>query len=488
MEIIKVKNIDTSFIVRPITEHGVAMVQSKIESLGYMEEKPIVVTDKMVLVCGHHRVKALLNIGIKTVPAIIKIGLSDSDMKKLAFNSNESEGATPVTFVDYAHFIWNEIGTHEETRKILSWSLSKVKQYGALQKVTQNVWGVIVTEVLNVTDEVTNVTFSEGLLRPIVKLTEWQQMDLVQGLIDKEYTKGTFKKQAELFKVQNKDIKIATEQLEKVVTEEILNAVTEEIQTGTYNLNLLIQNAIDEHDKKTAVKIINGDCLEELKKLDTESVDLIATDPPYNINKAEWDSFGSGEQFAAWCVEWFVECKRILKPEGSMYIFGLNRMLSHLQKWLDENMIYRNWITWDTIQGAGGGLWTNRTEAILYYSKTDDTYEDKKNIRLERHEKNIREYKGKTYKFKNPSNIWRFPCVDDKSKDRTDHITQKPVEIMERIIKASCPKGGLVCDPFSGSGTTMIAAYRNDRKAIGFENDKIIFNIAKERLLNEISG
>ena len=180
--------------------------------------------------------------------------------------------------------------------------------------------------------------------------------------------------------------------------------------------------------------------------------------------------------------------KRILKPEGSIYVFGINRMLSHLQRWLDDNMVYRNWIVWDTIQGAGGGLWINRHEAILYYSKTSETYEDSNSVKLERHEENIREYKGKEYKFKNPSNIWRFPCVDNKHEDRTEHITQKPVEIMDRIIKASCPVGGIVCDPFSGSGTTAVSAFINDRKFIGYELDKANYTNSLKRVNNEISN
>ncbi|RLA39666.1 MAG: hypothetical protein DRR06_18750 [Gammaproteobacteria bacterium] len=236
------------------------------------------------------------------------------------------------------------------------------------------------------------------------------------------------------------------------------------------------------------ITIINGDCINGLKSLADESVDLIATDPPYNMDKAEWDSFGSGEDFAAWCEQWLVECKRVLKPSGSIYIFGINRMLSHLQRWLDSEMVYRNWIVWDTVQGAGGGLWVNRHESVLYYSKTDKTYEDKESIKLERHEENIREYKGKTYEFKNPSNVWRFPCVDGASEERTDHITQKPVDIMRRIIRASAPMGGMVVDPFIGSGTTAIAAYREGRRFTGYEIDKPMSLIANERVSNEISS
>jgi site-specific DNA-methyltransferase (adenine-specific) len=157
-------------------------------------------------------------------------------------------------------------------------------------------------------------------------------------------------------------------------------------------------------------------------------------------------------------------------------------MLSHIQHVLDDlGMVYRNWITWDTIQGAGGGLWVNRSESILYYSKTRETYEDSESIKLERHEENVREYKGKEYAFKNPSNIWRFPCVDDKHPERTDHPTQKPVELIERIILASSPAGGNVLDCFMGSGTTGVACMKHRRYCTGIELNQDYISIAQSR-------
>lgn len=232
--------------------------------------------------------------------------------------------------------------------------------------------------------------------------------------------------------------------------------------------------------------LVHGCAIDGLRSLPDESIDLIVTDPPYNMDKADWDSFGSGEDFAAWCEQWLSECVRVLAPHGSLYVFGINRMLSHLQPYLERHLVYRNWIIWDTIQGAGGGLWTNRHEAILYYSKTRDTYENKDAVKLERHEENIREYKGKTYQFKNPSNVWRFPCVDDKSEDRTAHLTQKPVELIQRIIKASCRHKGVVLDPFMGSGTTAVAAIREERKWIGYEKDETHYAIAARRIVDEV--
>ena len=244
-----------------------------------------------------------------------------------------------------------------------------------------------------------------------------------------------------------------------------------------------------ENIAKYTPKIINGDVLKEITKISTESIDLIVTDPPYNMNKAEWDSFGSGEEFSEWAEKWLKECFRILKPTGSIYIFGINRMLSHIQMRMEQiGFNYKNWIVWDTIQGAGGGLWVNRQEAILYYSKTDKPYENKEAIKLERAEENIREYKGVTYEFKNPSNIWRFPVVDNKHKDRTSHPTQKPVELIERIIKANSKQDDNVLDCFMGSGTTGVACMKLKRKCIGFELSKDYIDISNDRFADTKVG
>ncbi len=229
-------------------------------------------------------------------------------------------------------------------------------------------------------------------------------------------------------------------------------------------------------------ELMQGDVLEQLRQLKNESINLVCIDPPYNMDKADWDSYGSGVEFADWCESWLTECYRVLKSDGAIYVFGINRMLGHIQHRMDKiGFHYRNWITWDTIQGAGGGLWVNRHEDILYFSKSKNTFENSDSVKLERSEENVREYKGREYNFKNPSNVWRFPCVDSQHIDRTEHPTQKPVELIDRIIKASCPDDGVVLDCFMGSGTTGVAAMQNQRKCIGIELNKNYIQLAESR-------
>lgn len=235
--------------------------------------------------------------------------------------------------------------------------------------------------------------------------------------------------------------------------------------------------------QKYTPKLIQDDVLTGLRGIQNESVDLVCTDPPYNIGENDWDKFSDIGEYLDWTKEWLTECYRVLKDTGSIYVFGLNPMLRHISKIMVEiDFHYKNWIIWDTVQGSGGGLWVNRYEGILYYSKTDEPYEDPEAVKLFRHEENIREYKGKEYQFKNPSNVWRFPCVDDKHPERTEHPTQKPVELIERIVKANCPLDGLILDPFIGSGTTGVAAMQNRRRSIGIDSNKQYLDIAQGRV------
>lgn len=234
-----------------------------------------------------------------------------------------------------------------------------------------------------------------------------------------------------------------------------------------------------------APDIVHADVLAGLAGIETDTVDLVVADPPYNIGKAEWDKRPPADHLL-WCAEWLRECVRILKPTGSLYVFGYPRGLTALLPMIETGgLVYRDWIVWDTIMGTGGGLWVNRHEDILYFSKSRDTFEDADAIKLERHEENIREYRGVEYRFKNPSNIWRFPRIDDSAAERTNHPTQKPLALIERIVRASSPAGGLVVDPFVGSGTTCVAAMRQQRRSIGIDNDPDNITIARARIASE---
>jgi len=183
-----------------------------------------------------------------------------------------------------------------------------------------------------------------------------------------------------------------------------------------------------------------GDVIEEMEKIDNESIDLLPIDPPYNIGKAEWDNI---DQYNEWSKVWLNECWRVLKKTGSIYIFGKFQVLKDTAIILESiGFKYRAYIVWDIMHGQGAALWIDRHEDILFYTKEDKYFNDKESVKILRHESNIRLQEGIELKFKNPSNVWRFSRVDPQDKERVAHPTQKPVAIIQRIITASCPGNG----------------------------------------------
>jgi site-specific DNA-methyltransferase (adenine-specific) len=235
-----------------------------------------------------------------------------------------------------------------------------------------------------------------------------------------------------------------------------------------------------ERRRRSTPTVIQAAVFQGLHQLADESVDLICTAPPYNMGKADWDHI---ENYGVWAESWLRECFRVLKPTGALYVFGrvggdLAQVLLRLET---IGFVYRGDIVWDTLQGAGGGLWPPRHETILYATKTAEAYTDPEAVQLERHEVNIREYKGVEWSVKTAGDVWRFPVVDGHHPDRVEVPVQKPVALIERIIKASCPPDGVVLDCFAGSGTTGVAAMRLERRSILIDRDAEVLSLAQRR-------
>jgi hypothetical protein len=169
-----------------------------------------------------------------------------------------------MTFVDFAEFIWKQTGSQKETAEVLGWSVSKIKNYSALEDISKKAWTAIVTtfEVCEkaqvesgVTSKVTDVTFTEGLLRPIINLSDSQQFELVKDLAAGMITKNRFTKLAEQYKQMNEDAKTLRAEVGTLVAENILEEGLVEIYTGKYNLDELIQWCKDKHYKTTSIML-----------------------------------------------------------------------------------------------------------------------------------------------------------------------------------------------------------------------------------------
>lgn len=259
----------------------------------------------------------------------------------------------------------------------------------------------------------------------------------------------------------------------------------------------------------TTNTIITGDCIVEMKKISDSSVDLIIADPPYNLSKGgdwkwdnsvelkgmggnwnkvmqDWDNY-SFESYMEFTRQWLTEAQRILKPTGSMWIFGTYHnigIINVLCQILGIEII--NEVIWykrNAFPNLAGRRLTASHETILWcnkggkkreyyfdyeYSKTGDFSYDS----LKAPGKQMR-------------TVWDIS--NNKSKEELafgKHPTQKPIRILKRMIKLASKEGDLMLTPFSGSGSECVAAKMTGRKYIGIEIDSDYCDIARTRLQN----
>ncbi len=226
-----------------------------------------------------------------------------------------------------------------------------------------------------------------------------------------------------------------------------------------------------------------------MRDLPDECVDLIITDPPFNIGK-KYDSYGDNlkfEEYLDWCHQWLNECIRLLKPHGSIYLFNYPENNAYLKTYLDKKMQFRRWLTWHyhTNTGHSKKNYTRTQHSILFYTKNDayvfnkdDVAQPYKNPTDKRIQKLIAQGKNGT----GPYDVFIFNIVKNVSKEKTEHIAQLPLGLVEIFVKASSKPGHLVFDPFMGSGTTAVAAKKNGRDYLGCEISKKYWQIIKNRL------
>ncbi len=227
--------------------------------------------------------------------------------------------------------------------------------------------------------------------------------------------------------------------------------------------------------------LTKGDCHALIKGIAAGSIDLIATDPPYEIHfeQNDWDKPNK--------LNWHFlasEFQRILKPNGCLVVFQGWSQVCQTKAILDQMMTLKNWIIYDRIKGRGAktNLVSTREDILWYVMDTDDYTYNKISSNIKKKtggsigKKNGNEYRAL-------SNVWTdISPIVPWSKERVQHPTQKPVQIMERILKLFSNTGDVVFDPFCGSGTTGVAALNSGRGFIGFEQDDAYYQISKKRL------
>jgi site-specific DNA-methyltransferase (adenine-specific) len=234
--------------------------------------------------------------------------------------------------------------------------------------------------------------------------------------------------------------------------------------------------------KVANIRLLKGDALELLGEIQAKSVDLVFADPPYNLSaanhltcksgrlttcdKGSWDQIENIHEFNR---KWVVECVRVLKDDGTIWISGtlhnhpsIGVILKELDLWLINDIIWFK-------PNAPPLIQKNRlvpsTELIWVASKSKRYYFDYEMAKRLNNGKQMR-------------NLWIIPV----QRHKTSHPTEKPEKLLERIILVGSKEGDTVLDPFMGSGTTGVVAKRLNRNFIGIEKDDFYFEVAENRI------
>lgn len=248
--------------------------------------------------------------------------------------------------------------------------------------------------------------------------------------------------------------------------------------------------------KKIINTIMEGDSIEQLKKIQDESIDLIFADPPYFMQtdgvllrtngtkfigvEDHWDKFENFKEYDNFTSSWLSECKRILKKDGSIWVIGsfqniyrIGYIMQNLGFWILNDVI---WNKTNPVPNFAGTRFCNAHETLLWCSKSKEA-------------KFTFNYKTMKYlnNDKQERSVWKMPLCTGSERIKNEdgekaHSTQKPEKLLEKIIISSSKPNDIVLDPFFGTGTTGAMAKKLGRKFIGIEREKEYIKIAKKRI------
>ncbi|MGD0897497.1 MAG: site-specific DNA-methyltransferase [Thermoguttaceae bacterium] len=245
-----------------------------------------------------------------------------------------------------------------------------------------------------------------------------------------------------------------------------------------------------------------GDSIQWLQQLETESVDLIFADPPYGIGKADWDEFDSHDAYIEWCLRWIAPASRALKPTGSLYICGFSEILADLRRPAAKYFARCKWLVWFYKNKANLTKdWGRSHESLLHYRKGKEFTFNVDDVRIPYGDHTVKypvhpqaassQYRGGKPGKEHwqphphgakPKDVFELPVTSNGMPEKTPHPTQKPEELIRRILLASSNEGEVVLDPFSGSGTTLVCAEQLRRRWLGCDLEAEYCSWAQTRL------
>jgi adenine-specific DNA-methyltransferase len=250
--------------------------------------------------------------------------------------------------------------------------------------------------------------------------------------------------------------------------------------------------------------VYNGTCLDLLASVPDESIQLVVTSPPYNLGK-EYEKKLRLEDYVAQQSEVIAESVRVLRTDGSIcwqvgnyvdkgQIIPLDTVLYPL--FIKHGLNLRNRVVWHFEHGLHcSRRFSGRYETILWFTKSDQYYFDLDPVRVPQKYPGKKHFKGPhAGKYsgnplgKNPGDVWIIPNVKSNHVEKTDHPCQFPVELIERLVLSLTAKGQWVLDPFLGTGTSIVAAIRHNRRGVGAEVHGKYVRLAKSRITHEYAG
>ncbi|RFU48783.1 site-specific DNA-methyltransferase [Paraburkholderia sp. DHOC27] len=242
------------------------------------------------------------------------------------------------------------------------------------------------------------------------------------------------------------------------------------------------------------IRLLNRDFLTDVVNLPDASIDLILADPPYGLGKdyGNDSDMRSGDDFLDWTRGWLELAIPKLNPTGSLYIFCTWQYAPEIFCFLKTRLTMVNEIIWDRRVPSMGGTtrrFTSVHDNIGFFAVSKDYYFDLDPVRIPYDAVTKKARSRKLFEGSkwlelgyNPKDVWSVSRLHRQHAERVDHPTQKPLEIVERMVLASCPPGGRVLDPFMGSGTTAVACARQGREFVGYEINESYCAIARERV------
>lgn len=244
-------------------------------------------------------------------------------------------------------------------------------------------------------------------------------------------------------------------------------------------------------------RIYNGDCIDILNKIPKKSANLIFADPPYNLQLKQdlyrpnhtkvdgvddnWDKFSSNADYDKFTTQWLSACREVMADDATIWVIGsyhnifrVGKIMMDLGFWILNDV---QWYKSNPMPNFRGVRFTNATETLIWAKKSENQKKYTFNHQV------MKQLNG----GKQMTSVWQIPLCTGNERIKNEqgkkaHSTQKPEELLKRVILSSSSEGDLILDPFSGSGTTCAVAKKLNRKSIGIEKEEKYIKISKKRL------